>query len=242
MRPLFAVIVLFFLSSHSAFAQHTSKDSLLKAFQQAYAAQDKDKFMVLYYWEGLDKSMQEMVEDTIDQIYLKEPAVDVVFEPLDTGKKSNFELNSYRYSPNVELQGYITVIHSQSESSRSTAIPFGSQNSQFFLSAMKREKLEGKSATQHQMSVSIMGHSNTDTPIQFGGEITFSVNGTLTKKDLSGKNNISHSFWADNIEDCTVFIAAGRGELEVRIYDNDEKIFEQKTPSSKPVNCTPKHK
>lgn len=242
MRALIAITIFYLLSINTAYAQHTTEESLLKAFEQAYKAHDKEQLLALYQWQGLDESMKTMVVDTIEQIYLKEPAVDFTFEALDKSKKTTFELNGYRYSPNVILQGYITVIHSQSESSRSTAIPFGTFNKQYFLSAMKRENLEGKSTTQHSMSVSIIGYSNASTPIEFGGYITYSVNGTPTKKDLAGKNNISYSFWADIIEDCNVFMAAGSGELDVRVYDNDEKIFEQKTQSSKPVNCTPTHK
>lgn len=217
--------VALYILTGTAFANNASPEQLLESFKQAHEHKSFDEFHDLYLWTKIDNSMKEMMEGHIRDFFINKNAVGFSIEPLEENHKTEHVVNGFRYSPNVDLKGYIKITHDHATPPDTTQIPFGAYNNKYYLSNMIKEKLEGDYVQQKQLSVSIIGQPEEE-PILFSGTIIYFENGKQEFKNIEGKNNISHSFRADFIQKCSITRNQGRGALQLLIYEDGKQIFE----------------
>ncbi len=230
-KTVLSILICTLFFSGSSWANNLSQEDLLESFKSAYSDRKFEKIIALYRWEGVDNSMRMMVEDHIRTIFLNEPGIKFTIEKLDKTEKTEYELDGFRYSPNVKLLGYITITHDDKNPNKSTSVPFGIHGKEYYLSNMTKTKLKGNYIMQKQLGVSVIGMPEGNTPIVFTGEILYKINGKPETRALEGKNNISLTFRADTVEKCVVSRKQGKGELELIVSEDGKPVFKSSTTS-----------
>ena len=86
----------------------TSAEQLLKQFNEAVKAKDKEAVMRLVNWQNVTNEMKVQQQGFFDPIFQME-VKDIRLSSLPTDFKSEHELNGVRYHPNVVIIGYINV-------------------------------------------------------------------------------------------------------------------------------------
>jgi hypothetical protein len=219
---VFGVLLLF--SARAEDAPATAED-LLKRFEAALKAKDKQAMIELYDWQGVSADMRAMQEEIIGMMFAEE-AKSVALSPLPAGFQAEAERDGIRYRPNVTVVGVIDIQFAQE--GNSAQMPYGKKNKAFYLSNTIEERVSPAPAVKEkQLSVSVHG-TISPAPAVFEGSYVYLKAGKEIKEAIVSEfhvGNVSKMFWGDRIKSCTVRKTSAGGKIRLVIAEDGKEIF-----------------
>ena len=218
----------FILITSNCFAETagiTSKEALLKAFQDAVAAKNEKAIINLSYWEGIQEKEKSAFRNKIKLLFNEAENIEgFKFSEISPRDRWEYSEKSIRSKKNLPESGFIEVFfnsHTKLKNLFSIPFPYGKKGDSFYLTQCIKEKMHGK---QVYYDVSIMG----DPFAKFVGYCIFSEDGQEIKMELNGAFIGGQETWAEGIKYCVVCKTSGK-EILVRILKGEtegEKMVE----------------
>ncbi len=225
-------------------APATAED-LLKKFDAALKAKDKDAVLHLFDWQGVSAEIRSMHERVTVQVLLRAPVKSIKLAPLPASQITEFERNGVRYRPNVTIVGIIDVqFATQGTHSSAAQVPYGKKDGHFYLSNTIEERVSTEPAVKEQpLNISIQG-TISPNPAMFEGSYVYLKGGKEVKESIVDEfhhGNTSKAFWGDRIKSCTVRKTSADGQIRLMISEGGKEIFKSEWETSdKPIVYAPK--
>lgn len=129
------VVLLTFIFVANAKDAPATADDLLKRFEAALRAKDKDVIVELYNWQGVPDNIKKIQQGVIGMMFSQE-VKSVKLGPLPEGLKEKWERDGIR--SNVETIGVIEIKYVKE--GNSARITYGTSNNAYFLAVPITEK------------------------------------------------------------------------------------------------------
>lgn len=208
----------------------TSESQLLKEFEAALKAKDRDALLSLFNWQGVSADMKSFQGETIAET-LTNAVKGVKLLPLPADFQPTNELDGVRYTPNVSIVGVVDVQFARE--GNSMQMPYGKKGNAFYIAGTTEERFATPAAKERFLNVSVMGATSVDGDT-FTGSYMYVKGGKEIKANISGKGNRSEAFRGDYIKSCTVQKTSDKQAwIQVVISEGGKKIFESKRVETK---------
>ena len=212
-----------------------SSTSNTQALQEAFKArietalisEDPQEFLDLFYLEDIEAERIDQTEVAIASIY-EQVVDDISFEAADDNYES-FDID-YRYTPNLEVVGEVTLHFDDPDPNVSTSNSFfyGLIAGEYRLGHKKREFMQYSGPRNQQLSYSIYGQSSPDTN-QFHVTASYQVSGLTRTIDEINIAGTKLDFPGQYIQNITVDQIIGNTDFYFQIFENNELIYTSQT-------------
>lgn len=218
-------------SNSSASNTQALQESLKTRIEAALASDDPQEFLNLFYLEDIEaEHIDETESGAIAPIY-EQVVDDISFEAADDNYE-RFDID-YRYTPNLEVLGEVTLHFDDPDPNVSTSKSFeyGLIAGEYQLGHAKREFMQYDGPRNQQLSYSIFGQASPDTN-QFHVTVSYQVIGLTRTIDEINDAGARSLFPGQYIETITVDQIVGNADFYFQIFENNELIYTSQTANN----------
>lgn len=199
------------------------------AFADGDPNERAERILELYHRDGVDEWTGRLIEQASGLLArTADPAVS--FEPPDADATFLSVLDGYEYYPNLTPEGYVVLTRPDAEPGNETRIPFARRADGFHVfPALQRRLVNPDAEADRQLQIIVIG--NASPPLTFEGWCDLALsNGTTERIVLGdeGAGNQTRIQRGQHIEACEVTNTSGRGSLSLRLFEDDELLFEER--------------
>jgi hypothetical protein len=138
MKPILATMI--FAAALTVLAGDAKKppgtrEELLRRFQDAANAKDKNAIMGLFDWQGVSPDARAAQEYTVSFLFDQEELDSIALAPASENYRLDQQANSVRLHPNIPVLGVVDVKCGGDANPTEIMIPYGETNAVFYLAA-----------------------------------------------------------------------------------------------------------
>jgi len=235
MRVLSVFLLVVFVSAAGASA---SADTQLEAFKKrietALAINDKTArtpaLEALFHREALDDWSTKMAGRMFGHLD-KLRGRTISFAPLPPGEVSLHVVDGYEYRPNLDPVGYVVFTDPAARPGNNTKLLYGRHPTQprYAFPVVVRKLVNPDAPKDKQLQMIAIGIAHP--PLTFEGWCDIALSNNTVKRVMLDDQKIGNQtriMRGQSIEQCELTNTGARGALSLRLFEDDQKIFEDR--------------
>jgi hypothetical protein len=232
MKKLLAVSFFGFAAIFNSFSAPTnqppaSAEQLRSEFEAALKAKDTNALASLYDWQGVSDDLKEALhKDNMDM--MKEKITSVTLAPLESNYPIETESESSDglvfFDSNIPIIGNIAVTSGLPESpdgETTASFPYGETHNVFYFFGTVMRKIPLRELKERELKIIVICPSE---PFTYTGSCVYVKDGKKMTMDISGSGSRTNSYRGAYVKSCTVQKTSGKGQINLKIYEDDKAI------------------
>lgn len=235
MRALsvFLLVVLMSASGASASAD-TQLEEFKRRIEAALAISDKTAraaaLEALFHREALDDWSTKMAGRMSGRLE-KLQGRSISFAPLPPGEVSLYVVDGYEYRPNLKPHGHVVFTDPAARPGNNTKLLYGRHPTQprYAFPVVVRKLVNADAPKDKQLQMLAIGMAHP--PLTFEGWCDIALSNNTVKRVMLDDQKIGNQtriMHGQSIERCELRNTGARGALSLRLFEDDQKIFEER--------------